>query len=180
MGSASPPAGTGRRRKTSQLAVHPSALVKPQPPGSLSFAVTVTATGPVGRIRRARWTHHCVYYARCRGLGWRQARPLTLLPLPGCARLSVALPSFPHHLQISTVNMGLAVGWSCVVLSFGKKGWRKSLPHSLGGSGRRGYSFRRQVLRCVLMGVEVMTRACCTGRLGEGRGMHGKDMGTYG
>ncbi|KAG1656532.1 hypothetical protein FOA52_005558 [Chlamydomonas sp. UWO 241] len=32
---------------------------------------------------------------------------------------------------ISTVNMGLAVGWSCVVLSFGKKGWRKSLPHSL-------------------------------------------------
>ena len=34
--------------------------------------------------------------------------------------------------QISTVNMGLAVGWSCVVLSFGKKGWRKSLPHSLG------------------------------------------------
>eukprot|EP00877_Chromochloris_zofingiensis_P007810 jgi/Chrzof1/3282/Cz12g19130.t1 len=33
---------------------------------------------------------------------------------------------------ISTVNMGLAVGWSAVVLSFGKKGWRKSLPHSLG------------------------------------------------
>lgn len=32
---------------------------------------------------------------------------------------------------ISTVNMGLAVGWSAVVLSFGKKGWRKSLPHSL-------------------------------------------------
>lgn len=32
---------------------------------------------------------------------------------------------------ISTVNMGLAIGWSCVVLSFGKKGWRKSLPHSL-------------------------------------------------
>ena len=32
---------------------------------------------------------------------------------------------------ISTVNMGLAVGWSCVILSFGKKGWRKSLPHSL-------------------------------------------------
>jgi len=32
---------------------------------------------------------------------------------------------------ISTVNMGLAVGWSCVVLSFGRKGWRKSLPHSL-------------------------------------------------
>lgn len=32
---------------------------------------------------------------------------------------------------ISTVNMGLALGWSCVVLSFGKKGWRKSLPHSL-------------------------------------------------
>ena len=28
--------------------------------------------------------------------------------------------------------MGLAVGWSAVVLSFGKKGWRKSLPHSLG------------------------------------------------
>jgi hypothetical protein len=36
-------------------------------------------------------------------------------------------------LQISTVNMGLAVGWAAVVLSFGKKGWRKSLPHSLGG-----------------------------------------------
>ncbi len=35
-------------------------------------------------------------------------------------------------LQISTVNMGLAVGWAAVVLSFGKKGWRKSLPHSLG------------------------------------------------
>lgn len=33
--------------------------------------------------------------------------------------------------QISTVNMGLAVGWSCCVLAFGKKGWRKSLPHSL-------------------------------------------------
>lgn len=32
---------------------------------------------------------------------------------------------------ISTVNMGLAVGWSAVVLSLGKKGWRKSLPHSL-------------------------------------------------
>ncbi|KAL6753453.1 ClpP/crotonase-like domain-containing protein [Haematococcus lacustris] len=32
---------------------------------------------------------------------------------------------------ISTVNMGLAVGWSCAVLAFGKKGWRKSLPHSL-------------------------------------------------
>lgn len=32
---------------------------------------------------------------------------------------------------ISTVNMGLAVGWACCVLSFGKKGWRKSLPHSL-------------------------------------------------
>ncbi len=28
--------------------------------------------------------------------------------------------------------MGLAVGWSCAVLAFGKKGWRKSLPHSLG------------------------------------------------
>ena len=36
------------------------------------------------------------------------------------------------HAQISTVNMGLAVGWSCVLLSFGKKGLRKSLPHSLG------------------------------------------------
>jgi hypothetical protein len=35
--------------------------------------------------------------------------------------------------------MGLAVGWSAVVLSFGKKGWRKSLPHSLGEGppGRR-------------------------------------------
>lgn len=32
---------------------------------------------------------------------------------------------------ISTVNMGLAVGWSAAVLAFGKKGWRKSLPHSL-------------------------------------------------
>lgn len=32
---------------------------------------------------------------------------------------------------ISTVNMGLAVGWAAVVLSFGKKGLRKSLPHSL-------------------------------------------------
>jgi hypothetical protein len=38
--------------------------------------------------------------------------------------------------QISTVNMGLAVGWSAVVLSFGKKGWRKSLPHSLGEQPR--------------------------------------------
>ncbi|KAF5839186.1 ClpP/crotonase-like domain-containing protein [Dunaliella salina] len=34
---------------------------------------------------------------------------------------------------ISTVNMGLAVGWSAAVLAFGKKGWRKSLPHSLVG-----------------------------------------------
>jgi ATP-dependent protease ClpP protease subunit len=34
--------------------------------------------------------------------------------------------------QISTVNMGLAVGWSAVVLGYGKKGLRKSLPHSLG------------------------------------------------
>lgn len=32
---------------------------------------------------------------------------------------------------ISTVNMGLAVGWACVILSFGKKGLRKSLPHAL-------------------------------------------------
>lgn len=32
---------------------------------------------------------------------------------------------------ISTVNLGLAVGWSCCVLASGKKGWRKSLPHSL-------------------------------------------------
>ncbi len=40
--------------------------------------------------------------------------------------------SLPRCAQISTVNMGLAVGWSCVVLSFGRKGWRKSLPHSLG------------------------------------------------
>ncbi|KAF6260078.1 inactive subunit of chloroplast ClpP complex [Scenedesmus sp. NREL 46B-D3] len=32
---------------------------------------------------------------------------------------------------ISTVNMGLAVGWSAVVLGYGKKGLRKSLPHSL-------------------------------------------------
>jgi hypothetical protein len=39
----------------------------------------------------------------------------------------------PPPPKISTVNMGLAVGWSAVVLSFGKKGWRKSLPHSLGG-----------------------------------------------
>jgi hypothetical protein len=28
--------------------------------------------------------------------------------------------------------MGLAVGWSAVVLGYGKKGLRKSLPHSLG------------------------------------------------
>jgi hypothetical protein len=35
-------------------------------------------------------------------------------------------------LQISTVNMGLAVGWSAVVLGYGRKGLRKSLPHSLG------------------------------------------------
>lgn len=34
--------------------------------------------------------------------------------------------------QISTVNMGLAVGWSAVVLGYGRKGLRKSLPHSLG------------------------------------------------
>ncbi len=39
-------------------------------------------------------------------------------------------------LQISTVNLGLAIGWSAVVLSFGKKGWRKSLPHSLGKKHR--------------------------------------------
>lgn len=32
---------------------------------------------------------------------------------------------------ISTVNMGLCAGWAAVVLAFGKKGWRKSLPHSL-------------------------------------------------
>ena len=32
---------------------------------------------------------------------------------------------------ISTVNMGLAAGWSAVVLSYGRKGLRKSLPHSL-------------------------------------------------
>lgn len=32
---------------------------------------------------------------------------------------------------ISTVNMGLAVGWSAVVLGYGRKGLRKSLPHSL-------------------------------------------------
>jgi hypothetical protein len=31
--------------------------------------------------------------------------------------------------------MGLAVGWSCVVLAYGKKGLRKSLPHSLGETG---------------------------------------------
>lgn len=42
------------------------------------------------------------------------------------------MPSSPSRPQISTVNMGLAVGWSCAVLAFGKKGWRKSLPHSLG------------------------------------------------
>jgi hypothetical protein len=30
--------------------------------------------------------------------------------------------------------MGLAVGWSAVVLGYGKKGLRKSLPHSLGES----------------------------------------------
>lgn len=32
---------------------------------------------------------------------------------------------------ISTVNMGLAVGWSAAVLASGRKGLRKSLPHSL-------------------------------------------------
>eukprot|EP00878_Enallax_costatus_P027793 GHUV01029949.1.p1 GENE.GHUV01029949.1~~GHUV01029949.1.p1 ORF type:complete len:247 (+),score=52.81 GHUV01029949.1:213-953(+) len=32
---------------------------------------------------------------------------------------------------ISTVNMGLAVGWSAVILGYGTKGLRKSLPHSL-------------------------------------------------
>ena len=36
--------------------------------------------------------------------------------------------------QISTVNMGLAVGWSAVILGYGRKGLRKSLPHSLGES----------------------------------------------
>lgn len=40
--------------------------------------------------------------------------------------------------------MGLAVGWSAVVLSFGKKGWRKSLPHSLGARDPR----TAQPLRC--------------------------------
>lgn len=28
--------------------------------------------------------------------------------------------------------MGLAVGWSAVILGYGRKGLRKSLPHSLG------------------------------------------------
>lgn len=32
---------------------------------------------------------------------------------------------------ISTVNMGLAVGWSAAILASGRKGMRKSLPHSL-------------------------------------------------
>jgi hypothetical protein len=32
---------------------------------------------------------------------------------------------------ISTVNMGLAVGWSAAILASGRKGSRKSLPHSL-------------------------------------------------
>jgi hypothetical protein len=36
------------------------------------------------------------------------------------------------HTQISTVNMGLAAGWSAVILGYGRKGLRKSLPHSLG------------------------------------------------
>ena len=35
--------------------------------------------------------------------------------------------------------MGLAVGWSCVVLAYGKKGLRKSLPHSLGEDPGDGY-----------------------------------------
>jgi hypothetical protein len=39
--------------------------------------------------------------------------------------------------QISTVNMGLAVGWSAVILGYGKKGLRKSLPHSLGETTQR-------------------------------------------
>lgn len=58
--------------------------------------------------------------------------------LQGCSLLLRALNFNPVHnpllvpQQISTVNMGLAIGWSCVVLSFGKKGLRKSLPHSLG------------------------------------------------
>lgn len=73
---------------------------------------------------------------------------------------------------ISTVNMGLAVGWSCVVLSFGKKGWRKSLPHSLAmiqqprvpPTGQRQaievhikwrevLDYKRELLRCLSIGT---------------------------
>jgi hypothetical protein len=49
----------------------------------------------------------------------------------------VLLPVPPG--QISTVNMGLAVGWSAVVLALGKKGLRKSLPHSLGEGRGAGW-----------------------------------------
>lgn len=56
-----------------------------------------------------------------------------------CLQWVVSLKQHYHHcsyvdiiLQISTVNMGLAVGWSAVILGYGTKGLRKSLPHSLG------------------------------------------------
>lgn len=56
---------------------------------------------------------------------YTQAVCLLLLCCCSCTVLLLCL-------QISTVNMGLAVGWSAVVLGYGKKGLRKSLPHSLG------------------------------------------------
>jgi len=73
---------------------------------------------------------------------------------------------------ISTVNMGLAVGWSCVVLAYGKKGLRKSLPHSLAmlqqprvpPTGQRqaievhikwreGLDYKRELLRMLSIGT---------------------------
>ena len=62
--------------------------------------------------------------------------PLLLAtPLLPCTRRADTPFRCPPPAQISTVNMGLAVGWSCAILAFGKKGMRKSLPHSLGARG---------------------------------------------
>jgi hypothetical protein len=60
-------------------------------------------------------------------------------------------------LQISTVNMGLAVGWSCAILAFGKKGWRKSLPHSLGEDGA--------IPCCAHMQYYKLSKVSCSQRL---------------
>jgi hypothetical protein len=68
----------------------------------------------------------------------------------------------PAPLQISTVNMGLAVGWAAVVLSFGKKGWRKSLPHSLGACRCCRCRCRCRVRPCTEQpsGCAASTAAC--------------------